>query len=524
MASSELLHRRRWAILAVLLLSVLVTVIDNSILNVATKTLTQPAPIGLGLSQSQLEWGINAYTLVFAGLLFTGGVLGDRVGRKKVLLFGMFVFGATSALCAYASSPGELIAYRGLMGLGSAFIPPATLAIVAQVFEPAEQPRAIGIWTGVVGLALAVGPIAGGALLEHFWWGSVFLVNVPIVVVALIAMAVLVPDSRDQRPGRLDPVGVLLSIAGLALLVYGIIKGGQGGDFARPAVWGTALAGLVVLAGFAAWERHTDHPAFDVTYFEDRRFVGAVTAITVISFVLFGVIFFVVFYVQSVRGYSALQTGLWLLPMAAAQILVAPRARHAVARFGPRAVCAAGLLVNAVAFAGFLLLGRSTPMWLLGVLFALMGTAMAYVFPPATVMIMTSLPRAKAGAGSAVNNVFRQVGGAVGIAVLGSLLSAVYRSRVQDHVTVLPAAERHAAGESIQSTLSAAGRLGARGQGLADAAVDAFVHAMHVTALTAAVMSAVGAAIVLLTMPGKQKAQQAAGGVRAERREVGAQR
>lgn len=209
----ETIHRRRWLILAVLLLSVLVTVLDNSILNVAMKTLAQPSPDGLGASQSQLEWAVNAYTLVFAGLLFTGGVLGDRLGRKKVLLFGMLVFGVTSALCAYASSPGELIAYRGAMGFGSAFIPPATLALLTQVFEREEQPKAIGIWTGVVGFAVAMGPIVGGTLIEHFWWGSIFLVNVPIVIIAVVAMFVLVPDSRDERAGRLDPFGVLLSIA-----------------------------------------------------------------------------------------------------------------------------------------------------------------------------------------------------------------------------------------------------------------------------------------------------------------------
>ncbi|WP_419998173.1 MFS transporter [Streptomyces boninensis] len=504
--SAELIHRRRWAILAVLLLSVLVTVLDNSILNVAIQTLAQPSPTGLGAGQSQLEWAVNSYTLVFAGLLLTGGVLGDRLGRKKALLFGMFVFGVASALCAYASSPAELITYRGLMGIGSAFTPPATLAIIAQIFEPEEQPRAIGIWTGVVGLAVAAGPIAGGALLEYFWWGSIFLVNVPIVIIALIAMVVLVPESRDERAGRLDPVGVLLSIAGMTLLVYGVIKGGQLGDFTRPGAWGPGLGGLAVLAGFVLWERRTEHPAFDMAYFRDRRFAGAVTAIGVCSFALMGVTFFMVFYAQSVRGYSALETGLLLLPLAAAQMYLAPRARHLVARFGARAVCAGGLLVNAVAFAGFLLLGRSTPVWVLAVLFALMGAGLALVFPPATVMIMSSMPREKAGAGSAINNVFRQVGGAIGIAVLGSLLSAAYRSGVRDDVDVLPAGVRHAAGESIQATLSAAARLGPEGRGLVGPANDAFIHAMHLTAATAAVASALGAVIVLVTMAGKPSA------------------
>ncbi|NGN64064.1 DHA2 family efflux MFS transporter permease subunit [Streptomyces sp. A7024] len=521
------IHRRRWAILAVLLLSVLVTVLDNSILNVAMQTLAQPSPTGLGASQSELEWAVNSYTLVFAGLLLTGGVLGDRLGRKKALLFGMALFGVASALCAYAGSPAELITYRGLMGIGSAFTPPATLAIIAQVFEPEEQPRAIGIWTGVVGLAVAAGPIAGGALLEHFWWGSIFLVNVPIVIVALIAMVVLVPESRDERAGRLDPVGVLLSIAGMTLLVFGVIKGGQLGDFGRPEVWGTGLGGLAVLAGFVLWERRTDHPAFDVGYFRDRRFTGAVAAIGVCSFALMGVAFFMVFYTQSVRGYSALETGLLMLPLAAAQMYFAPRARHVVARYGPRAVCAAGLLVNAAAFAGFLLLGRSTPIWVLAALFALMGAGLAHVFPPATVMIMNSLPREQAGAGSAINNVFRQVGGAIGIAVLGSLLSAAYRRGVEGQFDALPAETRHSAGESIQATLSAAARLGDEGRAMVGPANDAFIHAMHLAAITAAAASVFGAVIVLVTMAGRptpQRETEAAGAGSPQPREAEAQR
>src|SRR5882757_6831583 len=237
----ETIHRRRWAILTVLLFSLLVVVLDSSILNVAMKTIAQPSPTGLGATQSQLEWAVNSYTLVFAGLLFTAGLLGDRIGRKKVLLLGMLVFGVGSGLSAFAGSAGELIAFRGLMGLGGAFIMPATLAIIMNVFERDEQPRAIGIWTGVVGLAIAIGPITGGVLLEHFWWGSVFLVNVPIVAVALVAMVILVPDSKDPNPGRLDPVGVLLSVVGLVVLIYGIIKGGQLGDFTRPQVWLTIL-------------------------------------------------------------------------------------------------------------------------------------------------------------------------------------------------------------------------------------------------------------------------------------------
>ncbi|MFF4139194.1 MFS transporter [Streptomyces mirabilis] len=513
---SEAVHRRRWAILAVLACSLLVVMLDNSILNVATKTIAQPAPTGLGSTQSQLEWAVNSYTLVFAGLLFTAGLLGDRLGRKKVLLFGMAVFGVGSVLSALSDSSGQLIAFRAVMGFGGAFILPATLAIIMNVFEPAEQPKAIGIWTGVVGFAIAAGPITGGILLQHFWWGSVFLVNVPIVVAALVAMAAIVPDSKDPRPNRLDPVGVVLSIVGLAVLVYGIIKGGQLGDFTRPEAWATILGGLAILAGFVVYEARSGHPALDVTYFRNRRFSASVAAIGLVFFALMGVTFFSVFYNQSVRGYSVLQSGLLVVPLAVSQMFFAPRARLVVDRFGIRAVCASGLVLTAVAFAGFLLLGQDTPIWVLEVLFFLMGTGMAHVMPPATVMIMSSLPREKAGSGSAINNTFRQVGGAMGVAVLGSLLSTTYRNGIDGHLGVLPASDRHAAGESVQATLAVAEKLGPAGRALVRPAHDAFIHAMHITAMGSAAVALVGAVVVLLFLPGKNPAR-AVGGAKSQR-------
>ncbi|WP_435841135.1 DHA2 family efflux MFS transporter permease subunit [Streptomyces fagopyri] len=508
---TEVVHRRRWAILAVLAFSLLVVMLDNSILNVAMKTIAQPAPTGLGSTQSQLEWAVNSYTLVFAGLLFTAGLLGDRLGRKKVLLLGMAVFGVGSVLSALSDSSGQLITFRAVMGFGGAFILPATLAIIMNVFEPEEQPKAIGIWTGVVGFAIAAGPIAGGVLLEHFWWGSVFLVNVPIVIAAMVAMVAIVPDSKDPRPGRLDPVGVLLSIVGLAVLVYGIIKGGQLGDFTRPEAWATILGGLAVLAGFVVYEARSDHPALDVAYFRNRRFSASVAAIGLVFFALMGVTFFSVFYNQSVRGYSVLQSGLLVLPLAVSQMFFAPRARLVVDRFGARAVCAAGLVLTAVAFAGFLLLGQDTPIWVLEVLFFLMGTGMAHVMPPATVMIMSSLPREKAGSGSAVNNTFRQVGGAMGVAVLGSLLSTTYRDGIGGRLGVLPSSDRHAAGESVQATLAVAEKLGPAGRSLVRPAHDAFIHAMHITAAGSAAVALVGAVVVLVFLPGKDAAPAADG-------------
>ncbi|WP_328783254.1 MFS transporter [Streptomyces canus] len=499
----EAVHRRRWAILGVLMLSLLIVVLDNSILNVAIKTISTPAPTGLGATQSELEWAINAYTLVFAGLLFTAGLLGDRLGRKKVLLGGLVVFGAGSALAAFSGSPDQLITFRALMGLGAAFVMPATLAVLMNVFEREEQPKAIGIWAGGVGLAIAIGPITGGVLLDHFWWGSVFLINVPIVVLALGLMLWLVPDSRDPNPGRIDPVGVVLSVIGLVLLVYGIIKGGQLADFTDPTVLATIGAGLAVLVAFVVFEKRSDHPSIDVTYFKNKVFSAAIGAIGLVFFALMGVTFFSVFYTQSVRGYSPLQTGLLMLPLAAAQLIFAPRARLVVDRFGNRATTTGGMLLIAAMLVAFAALEADTPIWLLEVIFFLMGTGMAHIMTPTSVVIMQALPREKAGSASALSNTFRQVGGALGIAVLGSVLSTAYRNSIESHLGAVPAGVRHTAGESIEATLGVAAKLGPRGDALVGPANDAFLHAMHVTALCGAGVALVGALVVALFLPGR---------------------
>ena len=510
----EAVHRRRWAILAVLMLSLLIVVLDNSILNVAMKTIATPAPTGLGATQGQLEWAINAYTLVFAGLLFTSGLLGDRFGRRRVLLFGLVVFGVGSVLAGLSDSPGQLIAYRALMGVGGAFVMPATLAILMNVFDRDEQPRAIGLWSGGVGLAIAIGPITGGVLLEHFWWGSVFLVNVPIVIVALTAMVLLVPESKDPAPGRMDPLGVLLTVVGLVLLVYGIIEGGRLADFTAPEVLLPVGGGLAVLVAFVFHERRSDHPALDVRYFRKPAFSAAVAAIALVFFALMGVTFFMVFYTQSVRGYTPLQTGLLMLPLAASQLFFSPRARLVVERFGIRATCTGGMLVIAATMTSFLLLDADTPIWILAVLFFLQAAGMSHIMTPATVAVMQSLPPRKAGSGSAVNNIFRQVGGALGVAVLGSLLSTAYRGRIDGELSAVPGLSegvRHTAGESIEATLALAERLGPAGRALTERADEAFVHAMHITVACSAVIALIGALVVALFLPGRQQARTDSG-------------
>ncbi|MFE7772470.1 DHA2 family efflux MFS transporter permease subunit [Streptomyces sp. NPDC057445] len=502
----EAVHRRRWAILGVLMFSVLIVVLDHSVLNVAVKTIATPAPVGIGATQGELEWAINAYTLVFAALLFTAGLVGDRTGRKKALLFGMVVFGIGSALAAFSGSSAELIAYRAVMGIGAAFVIPATLAILMNVFEHDEQAKAIGIWAGGVGVSIALGPLTGGLLLAHFWWGSIFLVNVPVVIVGFAAMVLLIPDSRDPAPGRLDPVGVLLSIVGLVLLVYGIIRGGELASLTAPAVLLPLLGGLAVLTAFVLYEVRSDHPALDFSYFRNPVFSSAIAATALGFFAMMGVAFLSVFYLQSVRGYSALAAGLMLLPLAVAQSAFAPRARLAIRRFGARATCTAGMLMITTGLAAFALFDGSTPLWVIEVAFFVQGAGMAHVMPPVTVAVMQSLPREKAGVGSAISNTFRQVGGALGVAMLGSLLSAAYRGGIEGTLETaagVPDGARHAAGESIEATLSVAAKLGPAGKLLVGPANDAFVLAMHLTALGAATATVVGAVVVAIYLPGR---------------------
>ncbi|PSK90511.1 EmrB/QacA subfamily drug resistance transporter [Murinocardiopsis flavida] len=499
-------HRRRWAVLGVLVICLLVVVLDNTILNVALRVISDPE-IGLGASQSELAWAINSYTLVFAGLLFTWGVIGDRMGRKRVLMFGLVVFGLGSFASAYAQDPAQLIAARAVMGLGGAAVMPQTLSIITNVFEPEQRARAIGIWAGAVGLALGIGPPLGGLLLAHFWWGSVFLINVPIVVVALALMLWLVPESRNERPGRLDPLGVLMSIVGLVLLVYGIITAGERGSLADPEVYLSIAAGAAVLAVFVWHESRIEHPALNVRLFRNPQLSVAVLAIMLMFFALAGVIFFINFYWQSVREFSPLQAGLLVIPVAVAQVVFAPISSSLVARFGPRLVCASGLALASLALGSYALIDRTTPVWLIEVAFFAQGTGMAVAMTPTTVAIMNAVPREQAGAASAVQNTARQVATALGVAVLGALVSAFYRSGIGpalDGLDGVPAPVRSAAGESIEGTMALARSLGAPGAALVEPAKSAFLSGMHMAALCSMGIGLFGMLVVLVWMPGRR--------------------
>ncbi|MCT9930034.1 MFS transporter [Planotetraspora sp. A-T 1434] len=503
-------HPRRWQVLGVMVFSLLAVVLDNTILNVAIKTIADPVH-GLGATQSELEWAMNSYTLVFAALLFTFGVLGDRYGRKKMLLVGMVLFGLASVASAYSQDPMQLIIARALMGFGGAAIMPATLAIISNVFPVHERGKAIGIWAGGVGIAVAIGPITGGILLEHFWWGSVFLVNVPIVLISLVLIGMLVPDSKDPNKTKLDPVGVLLSIVGLISLVYGIVKISDLGTLADASVIVPSLVGIAILAAFVWYERRIDHPAFDVRNFRNAGFSTAIASVGLVFFAALGVMFFMAFYWQIVRGYSPLQSGALVLPFAAAQLIFAPQSARMVQKYGSKLVGTVAMVVIAGALAAYTLVTATTPIWILLTLAFIQGVAMANIMPPATTVIMNSLPREKAGVGSSMSNVVRQVAGTLGIAILGAALSASYRNGMEGKVTALPEQLRHVVTESISGAAGVAGRLGPRGASLMETANDAFVSGIHWAALGSALVALAGALIVALWMPGKTGAHAKAG-------------
>jgi len=506
--TDAMVYRRRWVILGVLITSLMAIVLDNTVLNVALKTIAEPGA-GLGASQSQLEWAINSYTLVFAGLLFTFGVVGDRVGRKRMLMIGLASFGLFSLITAYSHTPDQLVWARAAMGLAAAAVMPQTLSIISNVFDPAERPRAIGIWAVAVGIGIAIGPIVGGLLLAHFWWGSVFLINVPFCAASVAAIALLMPESKNPDPGRIDFVGVLASIAGLVLLVYGIIQGGDKGTWVHPDVLGPALGGLAVLAFFVWYEARIRHPSLDVRLFRDPRLSSAIGALALVFFGMMGALFFLSFYLQSVRGYTPLRAGAFSLAFAVAQMLMAPRSPALVRRFGAKWVVASGLLLVTIALVSYQVLNVATPIWVLAVAFFIQGAGMGMVMPPATEAVMSVVPRERAGAGSALTNTARQVSGALGVAVLGSILAQAYRSELGPHLSALPVAARNAAASSITASQAVAARLGPAGRELARFADTSFVHAMHLTTLISAAITLLGALIVMRWMPGRAAARTA---------------
>jgi len=492
---------RRWVVLGVMCLSLLLIVMDNTIINVAIPTLQRD----LGASTSQLQWVVDSYILVFAGLLLTMGALGDRFGRRGALSIGLAVMGAASVLSSFADSADQLIATRAIMGIGGALIMPATLSIITNVFtDRKERAQAIALWSATAGAAIAIGPVTGGWLLEHFWWGSVFLVNVPVIVVALVLGRLYVPTSRDPAAPPVDLPGALLSIVGLVLLVWAIIEGAHG--WTEPLVIGAFAMSAVLLGAFVWWERHTSTPMLDVTFFQNARFSAASGALVLTFFAMLGSLFLLTQFMQSVMGYSALETGVRLLPMAAAQMVIAPLSAKLVERVGTKVIVTTGLVTAAI---GLLLGSRLSAGATYGdvvVALVILAAGLAMVMPPATESIMGSLPPAKAGVGSAVNDTTREIGAALGVAVLGSVMSSTYRPRVTEAISGFPVPDEaaHAITDQVGAAMGIADEIGGEpGRLLADAASSGFADGMGVAFVIGAVALLVGAVIVARFLPAR---------------------
>ncbi len=508
------IHQRRWWALAVLSFSLLVIGIDNTILNVALPRLSE----SLHATNSQLQWIVDGYTIVYAGLILTMGSLGDRFGRKGALSTGLVIFGIGSVASAFAPSSTALIATRAFMGIGGALIMPATLSILSNVFtDPKERGRAIGVWAGVSAAGIAFGPIMGGLLISHFWWGSVFLVNVPVVIIALVAGYYVLPTSRDPEAPRLDPLGAVLSIAALMTLLWGLIEAptkGWGSDTILSAFG----VGLVLLATFVAWELHTDHPMLEIRFFRNARFSAANAGITLVFFALFGSSFLITQELQFVLGYSALKAGIALMPIAIPMLILGPVSARLVERVGTKVIVSAGLLVVAGGLFWMSLVTIDSGYFDIMLPMVLLASGMGLTMAPATESIMGSIPRAKAGIGSAMNDTTRQVGGALGVAVIGSVLASVYRPHVVENLshTLLgkaaagsgPNAAQAQQGvaairDQLGAAYSVAARMPAGGEQVIHAARSAFVDGFGGAVLVGAIVALVGAIATFIFLPAR---------------------
>ncbi|GAA2295688.1 MFS transporter [Streptomyces kunmingensis] len=429
---------RRWLILGVICLAQLVVILDNTILNVAVPTLTDD----LGATTADIQWIINAYVLVQAGLLLAAGAAADRYGRRRLLLAGLAVFGAGSLAAGLAHSTAQLIAARAGMGVGGALLLTTTLAVAVQVFDEDERVRAIGIWAAVNALGFAAGPLVGGVLLDHFWWGALFLVNLPVVVLGLCAVAVLVPESRAEQSHRPDLPGALLSTVAMTALVYAVVSGPEHGWSSAQVLLG-AVVGACALAAFVAWERHFPHPMLDMSFFSNRTFTGAVFGALLITFGSGGALFLLTQQLQFVLGYGPLEAGLRTAPFALTVVLLnftGISARFST-RLGIPGAVALGMTLLACGLAAVAVAGRLVDGY--GGLLAglvLMGVGCAFANPAMAVAVLGSMPREKAGAGAGIEGTVTEFGSGLGVAVLGAVLSARFSALVPVTAASLPAA------------------------------------------------------------------------------------
>jgi EmrB/QacA subfamily drug resistance transporter len=488
----------------VLSVSLLIIIIDDSIINVAVPTLQRQ----LGASATGLQWIVDAYIVVFAGLLLTMGALGDRFGRKRLLQLGLLVFAGASVLGAYAGSAGQLILARALMGVGGAMIMPSTLSVLTDVFPRSERVRAIGIWTGVASLGIPLGPIVGGWLLEQFWWGSVFLLNVPIALAALTAGWVLVPESRHPAPPRPDLLGMALSVVALAALVYGIIEAPASG-WTSAAVIGSLALAVVAGAGFVLREARVREPMLNLRLFRNPRLGWGTVATTLAGLAIGGLAFLLTQYLQFVQGYTPLDAGVRFLPLAIGFGIASPVSQRLVPRAGTTRIVAVALAAVAALFAALSSVEPGTSYWVVGAALLLIGIGIGTVFVPSTDAVMAAVPGENAGLGSAINDSGRQVGAALGIGILGALANTGYRSSIDEAVASLSPEQAAAATRSVGAALEiAAGLGGPAGASLREAAGVALMDGFGLAMLVGAALLAAGAAAMLRWLPSHDVAAQ----------------
>ncbi|MGA6154258.1 MFS transporter [Stenotrophomonas sp. NPDC087984] len=483
-------HPRRWAILVALCAALLVIVIDNTVLHVAVPAIGD----AFDASTDQLQAVIDAYVVVFAGLLITAGVLSDRYGRRRTLVLGLLVFGAASGLAAAAPSVWWLIAMRALMGVGAALVMPATLAVLVVVFPEQERPRAFAVWSAVASVGMAAGPLLGGALVDMWSWAGVFLINIPVVSVALFGVVRLVPRTRAPDGRGLDPFGTVLVTAGMTGLVWALIEAPAYG-YTAPAVLGGTAVALMALIGFGVRQHRSATPMVDLRLYRDRRFSGAGFAVAVMTIATGSTLFVLSQYLQLVLGYSAFETGLAAVALAAGVVAGSTVGGRAAARFGPRACIVAGFTVTAAGFVTLASLSEEGSYATVSVGLALAGAGSGIAGPSATSTVLGAVPPERAGMGSALNDTHQQLGIALGVAGLGSLLATVYRGKLPDG---LP----DDAMSSLGATLSHA-RDRPDGEALTEAARSAFTDAQSVTMSVGVAAALVGAAVALFVLPGR---------------------
>ncbi len=499
---SDLPARTRWLALAVLCVTVLIANLDNTVLNVALPTLVRD----LKASTSDLQWIVDAYIIVFAGLLLAAGSLADRVGRKKTFLAGLAVFAAGSAAAAFSGGVSALIAARAGMGIGGALMIPSTLSIISNMFaHPAERQRAIALWAGTSGVGVALGPIIGGLLLTRFWWGSVFLINVPIAAAGLIAAFFLVPDSKNENAAAPDLTGAVLSIAGIGAILWSIIEAPTRG-WSSPLVIAAGAGGLMILALFAAWERYTSHPMLNPRFFRQRSFSAAITTVATVTFGLYGALFVLTQFMQFFLGYSPLQAGIRVLPAAAAVVIFAPTSALLVRTIGTKLTMAAGLAL--IAGGLWQISGAAITTTFAGTVLGmvLLGAGAGLAIPTATGSVIGSVPESDSGVASATNTTAIQLGGALGVAVVGSLLNTRYQDKMTAALTArhLPHAIMATIQGSLGGALAVAARAGgAAGQLLTLLAKTAFVGGMDLGLLTAAVVAIAGCLLAIAWLPAR---------------------